>query len=61
MIRTLALKRESLTELTTDELTHVVGADGTHITCYTGLTYCPCTGLINDPEIPSIDSPCGTR
>lgn len=61
MTRRLSLKKESLTELGTDELTLVVGGPGTHVTCYTGLTYCPCTGLINDPDIATIDSPCGTR
>ena len=61
MARKLTLKKESLTELGSDELTRVVGGPGTHVTCQSGLTYCPCTALIDDPEIATIHSPCGTR
>lgn len=34
-MRTLALRKDVLTELTTDELTAVVGADATGILCVT--------------------------
>lgn len=60
MTRKLTLAKETLAELSTDEMRSVVGA-GTHVTCYTGLTVCaPCNQLINDPTISSIDQPCGT-
>ena len=59
--RRLTLAKETLTELGTDELHAVVGGPGTHVTCYTGLTWCaPCNQLINDPTISSVDQPCQT-
>lgn len=60
MKRTLSLKKESLSELHTDELSSVVGA-GTHITCQTGLTWCDLCAIIDRPAIGTIDSPCQTR
>lgn len=63
MKRTLRLHKQTLAELTTDEMTSVVGADGTHLTCYTGITVCGlCGALVGDlPDVATIDSPCGTR
>ena len=66
MTRKLTLKKESLAELRTDELTSVVAAAGTHgVTCTpTGITVCEActvTTVINRPAIGTIDSPCGTR
>ena len=60
MKRTLRLHKQTLSELTTTEMTSVVGADGTHLTCYTGLTVCG----ICDVEVVTIESinrPCPTR
>lgn len=50
MKRHLSLRKETLTRLDPDDLGRVHGAaaDGTHVTCYTGLTYCVCDELIND-------------
>lgn len=59
MTRKLTLAKETLSDLSTEEMRSVVGA-GTHVTCQTGITWCPCTGLINDPTISSVDQPCGT-
>ena len=43
----LVLKKETLTELGTDELRAVAGAaGGTHITCATGITYCVCNEIL---------------
>lgn len=61
--RRLTLAKETLGELGTDELRRVVGA-GTHVTCETGITYCPCnalTDIIDRPAIGTIDTPCQTR
>lgn len=59
--RRLTLAKETLTELGTDEMRLVVGA-GTHITCQTGVTYCPAvTTIVDRPAIGTIDSPCQTR
>ena len=61
--RRLTLAKESLGELSTDEMQLVVGA-GTHVTCQTGVTYCPCTaliGTIDRPAIGTVDTPCQTR
>ena len=58
MNRTLALKKDTLTELASDDLSAVVG--GSAGTCYTcveclvGKT----TGLVSDFDIPSLQSPC---
>ena len=60
MKRTLSLKKESLSELRTDDLSSVVGAGGTHLTCYTGLTWCDLCQIDRTP-IPTVDSPCQTR
>ena len=61
MKRTLRLRKETLGELGADELRSVVGAGGTHVTCYTGLTYCGICGVVVErPDIPSIDTPCQT-
>ncbi len=40
MRKRLALRRETLAELTTDDLHRVAGADGTVVTCYTAVTVC---------------------
>ena len=61
MKRTLSLKKQTLTELTSDEMTSVVGADGTHTYCATGITYCQICNTIERTPIPTIDSPCQTR
>ena len=61
MKRRLVLKRETLSELRTDEQHAVVGGPGTHDTCYTGITYCQICNIIDRPAIATIDSPCQTR
>jgi hypothetical protein len=49
MTRKLSLRKESLTELTTDDLTHVVGGQDSAVVCIGNLTEsiglsCGCTG-----------------
>ena len=41
MTKRLVLRRETLAEITADDLRGVVaGVEGTHLTCYTGITVC---------------------
>lgn len=67
MKRSLSLKKETLTELRTDELAGVAGGGTvTEFTC-TGMsvtfcTVCTVTTAVSDlPDVPSVQSPCGTR
>lgn len=58
MKRTLTLKKQTLTELTTDDLVTVVGANGTHTYCETGITYCQICNTIDRTPITTLDEPC---
>lgn len=65
--RTLSLRKETLTELGTDELGAVAGGGTvTEFTC-TGMsvtfcTVCTVTTAVSDlPEVATVHSPCGTR
>ncbi|HWL34693.1 MAG TPA: class I lanthipeptide [Frankiaceae bacterium] len=67
MKRALVLKKETLTQLGTDELAAVAGGGTvTEFTC-TGMsvtfcTVCTVTTAVSDiPDVATIDSPCGTR
>lgn len=67
MKRALVLRKDTLTELRTDELAGIAGGGTvTEFTC-TGMsvtfcTVCTITTAIADlPDIGTIDTPCGTR
>lgn len=67
MKRALVLKKETLTQLGTDELAAVAGGGTiTEFTCTAhSLTYCTVctvtTAVSDTPEVATIHSPCGTR
>ena len=55
MKKTLVLKRESLAELSTDDLSHVVGGTvKTRLFCYTGITDCK----LCDDLLPTVHNGC---
>ncbi len=61
MRRPLALRKDTLTELAADDLRGVAG--GSAATCYSCLdcVWDLTEALVNDYDIPTLQSPCATR